>query len=127
MSGHQFVVLDIPLLFENKADSLCHKIIVVGSSEETQLDRLIHRNGYSLENAKNRINSQMPLEEKERKADYYLDNNASLAYLHKQLETVMIDLKNSNLHWLVRLKLFSVLAIVPAVLYLVIYRFKSSS
>lgn len=60
-----FVVLDIPLLFESKLESLVDKIIVVSVTKELQLERLMKRNQLTEEEAVSRIRSQMPLEEKQ--------------------------------------------------------------
>lgn len=60
-----FVVLDIPLLFESKLESLVDKIIVVSVTKDLQLERLMKRNQLTEEEAVSRIRSQMPLEEKQ--------------------------------------------------------------
>lgn len=64
--GHMAVILDIPLLFENKLDSTVDKTILVYVDTETQISRLMDRNKLSLEQAKLRIEAQMPLQEKKR-------------------------------------------------------------
>ena len=64
--GKSLIVLDIPLLFEMEYENLCDDIIVVAVSVETQIARLEKRNGYTRQEALERIQSQMPLEEKVR-------------------------------------------------------------
>lgn len=64
--GNWAVVLDIPLLYESGLDIFCGAIIVVAvSSPEVQMQRLQARDaGLSLEEAKNRVLSQMEMREK---------------------------------------------------------------
>lgn len=84
-----FVVLDIPLLFESKLESLVDKIIVVSVTKELQLERLMKRNQLTEEEAVSRIRSQMPLEEKTARADQVIDNSGTLEETKKQLDEIM--------------------------------------
>ncbi|MEG7280763.1 dephospho-CoA kinase [Bacillus sp. 0909A] len=84
-----FVVLDIPLLFESKLESLVDKIIVVSVTKELQLERLIKRNQLTEEEALSRIRSQMPLEEKVSRADNVIDNSGTLKETKQQLEEIL--------------------------------------
>ncbi|KAL5791789.1 hypothetical protein ACOSP7_000383 [Xanthoceras sorbifolium] len=84
IKGFKVIVLDVPLLFEAKMDKWTKPIIVVWVDTETQLQRLMARDRTSEEDAKNRINSQMPLDIKRTKADIVIDNNGSLDDLHEQ-------------------------------------------
>jgi len=72
------LVLDIPLLFEAGLDKICDQIWVVWVDRETQISRLMARNSITQEEAIQRIESQMPLDEKARRADIVIDNNGSM-------------------------------------------------
>ena len=78
------VIMDIPLLFETGRTEGLAEIIVVYAPESTQLQRLIHRNGLSADEAKARMASQMPLKEKVAKATIVIDNSGTLAATEKQ-------------------------------------------
>ncbi len=82
-------VLAIPLLFEAKITYLVTEIWVVFAEKKQQLDRLINRDGLTLEQAEARINSQMSLEEKCQMADVVLDNSSSLENLLQQVDNIM--------------------------------------
>ncbi|MGD1412605.1 dephospho-CoA kinase [Bacillus stercoris] len=84
-----FVVLDIPLLFESKLESLVDKIIVVSVTKELQLERLMKRNQLTEEEAVSRIRSQMPLEEKAARADQVIDNSGTLEETKRQLDDII--------------------------------------
>jgi len=87
--GHPTIVMDIPLLFESKLQSYVDKILVVTVTEETQLHRLMARNNYSLEEAKARIQSQLPLSIKEKGADAVIYNNETLQSTEEQLKKIL--------------------------------------
>ncbi|MEK4319776.1 MULTISPECIES: dephospho-CoA kinase [Bacillus] len=91
-----FVVLDIPLLFESKLEGLVDRIIVVYTTPELQLSRLMNRNDLSEEEALNRIHSQQPLEEKCQKADRVIENTKDLAFIRKQLENILNEWEHTD-------------------------------
>lgn len=89
LPSNSTVVLVIPLLFEAKLTNLVTEIWVVFVNEQQQIERLIQRNNLTLEQAKARINSQMPLAEKCQKADVTLDNSGNLKFLYQQIDTAL--------------------------------------
>lgn len=80
------VVLVIPLLFEANMTDLVTEIWVVSCSPEQQLRRIIERDRLSPEQAKIRINNQLPLKEKIARADSILDNSSTPEALLKQVD-----------------------------------------
>eukprot|EP00967_Tisochrysis_lutea_P152196 scaffold297599_cov33-Tisochrysis_lutea.AAC.3 len=82
--GERAVLIDAPLLFETGLHWLCAFIIVVSLSEATQLERLQRRDGFSEEEARRRVASQMPLTLKVARADTVIDNEADLHVLRQQ-------------------------------------------
>lgn len=87
--GEKCVVLDIPLLFESKLNHFVDKIMVVYVDEKVQLDRLIERDGYMEEEAKQRIQAQMPVKEKATLADAVIHNNGSKQASYQQLKDIL--------------------------------------
>lgn len=57
------------------------------STDEQELARLMQRNGYTEDEARARMATQIPLGEKAAKADLVLDNTQSLAHTRKQVCT----------------------------------------
>lgn len=88
-NGAKAVVMDIPLLFESKLQHFVEKILVVTVDEHIQLERLMKRNNFTEEEAKARINSQMPLSEKVKQADAVIYNNGTLEETKKQVQIVL--------------------------------------
>jgi dephospho-CoA kinase len=83
------VVLSIPLLFEANLMALVTEIWVVSCDRSLQISRLQQRNGLTPQQAVARINSQMPLAQKEALADLVLTNNTGLAELYAQVDVAM--------------------------------------
>ncbi|CAC5381495.1 unnamed protein product [Mytilus coruscus] len=102
--GRQFVILDLPLLFETgKLVPYASYIVVVSCSEEQQIERLMKRNTLSEKEADQRISSQMSLAEKRRQATYIIDNNADIEYTRQQVKNLHQKLKESYFHWKIRI------------------------
>lgn len=90
----RIVVLDIPLLYESNLQTIVDKVLVVTTKPELQLERLIERNGYSEEEALQRIHAQMPLAEKEKLANVVIMNNGSLEELRTKVEALILQWTN---------------------------------
>ncbi|MGG1689478.1 dephospho-CoA kinase [Heyndrickxia ginsengihumi] len=87
--GKQTVILDIPLLFENKLEWMVNRTILVYVDDHIQLERLMLRNHFSEQEAKSRIQAQMPLIKKRALADKVINNNGSMTNALKQLEQII--------------------------------------
>ena len=79
--------IDIPLFFEGERYPI-EKSLVVYTTEAQQLERLISREGYSKEEALGRIKTQIPVEEKRKRATYVIDNSGTLTQLKQECERV---------------------------------------
>ncbi|HEX3882793.1 MAG TPA: dephospho-CoA kinase [Stellaceae bacterium] len=64
------IVLDIPLLFETRADVLCDAILVVSAPAWLQRQRVLRRPGMSPARLASIVRAQMPDREKRRNADF---------------------------------------------------------
>jgi dephospho-CoA kinase len=80
----KFFFADIPLLYETAGETLCDEVVVVACSEKVQLSRLRKRTSTKISEAKQMIDSQMPLEAKIRRADHVVWNNGDRAALIEQ-------------------------------------------
>ena len=80
----KFFFADIPLLYETGGESFCDRVVVVSCSQKLQLARLRKRMSIKRGEAIQMIHSQMPLEEKIRRADHVVWNNGDRASLREQ-------------------------------------------
>lgn len=83
------VIMDIPLLFENELENTVDEVWVVYTSESIQMDRLMHRNNLSLEDAKARVYSQISIDKKSRMANHVIDNLGDKLELKQNLERLL--------------------------------------
>ena len=95
--GENMIVLDLPLLFEKQYEELCEEIIVVYIPRELQLERLMRRNQYTKQEALSRIDSQLSIEEKRKRATVLLDNQGTIQQLYQQVEQWLVETKNDIL------------------------------
>ena len=85
----QIVIGDIPLLYECGMESMFNAVWVVRADRETQIRRLFERDGLSREQAERRIDSQMPLDEKIRRADAVIDTSGTVEQTQKQADALL--------------------------------------
>lgn len=88
-AGEKLVVLDVPLLFEAGWDKIPDVVWVVYVDQKTQLQRLMLRNNLPETLARERIASQMPMEEKRRLANVVIDNNGTYEETVAQVQNQM--------------------------------------
>ena len=83
----QVYFVDIPLFFE-KEDRYAEfkNVAVIYAPQELLLSRLMNRNGLNLEDAKVRVELQMDIEQKRKKANFIIDNSGDKENLEKELE-----------------------------------------
>ena len=89
-------LIDIPLFFEREGVYNIDKVIVVYTPKEIQLERLIKREGLNELEAIQRIEAQLPIEEKREKATFLIDNSKDLAHLQKECERVKEEILNGS-------------------------------
>ncbi|KAJ1840320.1 Dephospho-CoA kinase, partial [Coemansia sp. RSA 2703] len=83
--GHAVCVLDVPLLYEAGMHRMCAKVVVVACAREVQVERLMERNGLSREEAVARVDAQMPVEDKAKRADAVVNNEGSMEEMQEEV------------------------------------------
>ncbi len=86
-------IVDAALMIESGGYKRFDKLIVVHCRPEVQLERLMLRNGLTLEEAKRRISSQMPQEEKQQYADFLIDTSDGFELTRQRTVEVYEQLK----------------------------------
>ena len=79
-------VVDAALLIETGSYQRYDSLVVVHCRPELQLERLMARDGISLEEAERRIRSQMPLDQKLPFGDFLVDTSGSMEETVKQAD-----------------------------------------
>ncbi|MDP2943484.1 MAG: dephospho-CoA kinase [Candidatus Omnitrophota bacterium] len=84
INAEAVVVLDIPLLLESGGRSKVDKLVVVTAGSDVQIKRAVRKFGLTRKEVLQRIEAQMPLGEKEKAADFVIDNKGSLCATERQ-------------------------------------------
>ena len=79
-------IVDIPLLFETGGAGRFDYTVLVYVPREVQLARLMARDGCDQKAAQQALAAQMPLEDKKRLADFFVDNSGGLDETHRQVK-----------------------------------------
>lgn len=80
------IIVDAALIFEAGIGGQFKKVIVAWCTPEQQMARMLAKPGMTYEEAERRIATQMPAEEKRRRADYLIDCSGNLDETRKQVE-----------------------------------------
>jgi dephospho-CoA kinase len=83
-----FAVADIPLLFETGHERDFDRVIVTACAPEFQVERLKKRNTLTDDEARQRMDAQMPMAEKMRRADYTIDTSGTFDDTDAQVSLV---------------------------------------
>ncbi len=82
---HGIVVVEAAILIETGSHKRFDRLILAVCRPEQQLERAVHRDGLTREEALARLARQMPLEEKRKYADYVIDTSGTKEETLKQV------------------------------------------
>ena len=92
-SAQPFAIADIPLLYEVGLDKEYDAVIVTSCTRENQVRRIMARDNLDATEVQGRLDAQMPIEEKVKRATYVVDTNGSLvqtnAQVHRLYQTLL--------------------------------------
>ncbi len=91
-AGAAAVIMEVPLLYETGMDALCDEVWVALLDDESQILRLMNRDRLTREQALARIHSQMPLDDKARRADVVIRTDKSAPEVQKEVAHLYRDL-----------------------------------
>ncbi len=84
-------LIDIPLFYETGHYPI-ERVTVVYAPRQTQLERLIKRDGLSQEEALRRLEAQLDIETKRSRADWVIDNSGDLRQLQRECERIQEEI-----------------------------------
>ena len=85
----KIVVLDIPLLVENKINRKSDILIFINSKKSEILKRLKKRSNFNKKIIKIFKDIQLPLDQKKRKSKYIINNNFTKKSVKKQIKLIL--------------------------------------
>jgi len=95
--SHPWALADIPLLYETGRTRDFDTVIVVACDPETQVRRIIGRDGLSEHDARQRLAAQLPIAEKVAKADYVIQTDGTLDETDEQVTRIWKTLSGAAL------------------------------
>lgn len=88
-AGADMVVSDIPLLFETGGEARLNKVVVVTAPAELQRERVLAREGMTVEKFEMILSKQVPDAEKRERADFVIDTSKGLDDAREQVREVI--------------------------------------
>ena len=88
-----YILLDVPLLFESNLDEICDLTVGVIASEDVKIKRIMQRDNISLEKAKSRLNSQSKEEFYIKNCDYIINNKEKIDEIINQINKIFKTLQ----------------------------------
>ena len=89
-----YIFYDIPLLFEKDLHPYFDYIILVSSTFENQLSRIVERDKCGVDIAKKIISSQIPLNKKEANSDFIIQNNGKKDELTEKVLSTLQSIRD---------------------------------
>lgn len=91
------IVIDAPMMIESGSHKWKNALVVMDTSRENQIKRLLKTGRFTRTQIEKRIAAQMPLSKKLRLADYVIDNNGTPAQRRKKAEEVFRAIVSKHL------------------------------
>jgi dephospho-CoA kinase len=92
-SSTPFAVADIPLLFETGRAGAFDVVLVTACARETQVRRVIDRDGVTRDDAERRLAAQWPIEQKVARADYVIHTDGTKDDTDRQVADIVTKLR----------------------------------
>ncbi|HEM3610573.1 TPA: dephospho-CoA kinase [Streptococcus suis] len=92
----EVIFMDIPLLYEADYSGEVDEVWLVYVDKAQQLERLMKRNGFSVQDAENRLNVQLSLKEKRAKAQVLIDNSGVVEETLARVALLLEDLMDGR-------------------------------
>ena len=87
--GAAALLFEIPLLYETHGEGAFDKVIVVSSPAEVQRERVLAREGMTVEKLSQLLARQMPDGEKRERADFVIDTGGTLDETRAQVASIL--------------------------------------
>jgi dephospho-CoA kinase len=94
LSGADIVLIDIPLLFENHAETRVDKVVIVTCDPALQRKRVLERPGMTEEKFEMILSRQMPDAEKRKRADFLIHTGLGLDHAAERVKEILHELRS---------------------------------
>jgi dephospho-CoA kinase len=94
-AGEPLACYEVPLLYENRLESVFSPVVVVFVSPDVQVARTVARDASTEDEARARVRAQMSLADKAKNADYVIDNSGTIDETLKRSDEVLDEICRS--------------------------------
>jgi dephospho-CoA kinase len=91
-TAQPFAIADIPLLYEVGLEKEYDAVIVTSCTTANQVKRIMARDNLDATAVQHRLDAQMPIDEKVKRATYVIDTNGSLVQTNAQVHKLYKEL-----------------------------------
>jgi dephospho-CoA kinase len=95
--GARWGLADVPLLFETGRQGDFDRVVVASCAPDVQLRRVVERDGLSEDDARARLATQWPTEDKARNADYVIRTDGTFDDTDRQIDELVARLDREAL------------------------------
>jgi dephospho-CoA kinase len=88
-AGVKFIILDAAILLESGWHRFCDKIVFVDAPRDLRLARLAEKRGWNVQEVERREQAQMPLADKQARADVVIVNDADFQKVAQQVQDAL--------------------------------------
>ena len=92
----KILIFDIPLLYETKAQIWLDYVITVFCSRKKQIERLKKRNDFDTRKINYLLSKQIPVNKKNKKADFVIDTDQNMQQVEKQVVNIIKTMRKFN-------------------------------
>lgn len=92
-NGCEYVIADAPMLFESGMNKMCYKTVGIIADKNIRAQRIMERDGITLEFAQSRINAQLSAQELKKRCDIIIENDSDLEQLEKNVRKAIDEIK----------------------------------
>ena len=96
-SNDHYLIVSVPLLVETGVNQMMDRTLVVDCSEETQIERLIHRDKITLDEAKSILRNQTSRSNRLKAADDLIVNEKNVTLNELEKEVLELNERYSKL------------------------------
>ncbi len=93
-SNADIIIHESAILFESGFNKFVNIVVAVTAKEESRVERVVSRDGCSVEDVLRRVASQMLDSERNKLADYIIDNNDNVLLMPQIIKVLELECKN---------------------------------
>ena len=92
-AGYRYCLVEAAAVVESGLYFVCDRLIMITSDRESQIARIIERDGLTEKQAKTRLDAQIREEELRNLCDLVIENNGTLEEFNRKLDALAIQLE----------------------------------